>query len=309
MRLPSVIYCDPVDKLGDMIQLHRLEGFHWVAKTGGYARAARAFPYPITQPAVHQQVRKLEDELGMSLFERVAKERVQLTPAGRTLHRFVAPFFEGLPAVVRAVRGQEQGGELVVFAEPLLLRHLLPAWLLRMQQAAPQLELDLHEMRDVDVVPLRAGAADLLVCYLPEPPDDVATQRVATLKPYLVLPADHPKAKRKRLAPKDIEKEAFIAYTKGSRVHDLQLQALAQFGVRPERQIHVTSADTILGFVASGLGYSIVPHLDDNGPVTAGVCSHRLVRPKVEFDVVAVWRRDAPENRMLDVALETAPQV
>ena len=54
-----------------MIQIQRLEGFYWVAFTGGYARAARAFPYPITQPAVHQQVKKLERELDITLFERV----------------------------------------------------------------------------------------------------------------------------------------------------------------------------------------------------------------------------------------------
>ena len=65
-----------------MIQLHRLEGFYWVARTGGYARAARAFPYPITQPAVHQQVKKLEAELGVTLFERVAKDKMKPTPAG-----------------------------------------------------------------------------------------------------------------------------------------------------------------------------------------------------------------------------------
>ncbi|MCA9321778.1 MAG: LysR family transcriptional regulator, partial [Planctomycetes bacterium] len=47
-----------------MVQIHRFEGFYWVALTGGYARAARAFPYPITQPAVHQQVKRLEAELG-----------------------------------------------------------------------------------------------------------------------------------------------------------------------------------------------------------------------------------------------------
>ena len=56
-----------------MINLQRIEGFYWVAKTEGYARAARAFPYPITQPGVHQQVRRLEEELGVKLFERVGK--------------------------------------------------------------------------------------------------------------------------------------------------------------------------------------------------------------------------------------------
>lgn len=49
-----------IDKILFMISsLQRLEGFYWVARIGGYARAARAFPYPITQPGVHQQVRRL----------------------------------------------------------------------------------------------------------------------------------------------------------------------------------------------------------------------------------------------------------
>ena len=56
-----------------MIQLHRLEGFYWVARSGGYARAARAFPYPITQPAIHQQGKKLETGLGVALRERVGR--------------------------------------------------------------------------------------------------------------------------------------------------------------------------------------------------------------------------------------------
>jgi len=47
------------------IPIARLEGFYWVARTGGYAAAARAFPDPLSQPAVFQQVRKLEDELGL----------------------------------------------------------------------------------------------------------------------------------------------------------------------------------------------------------------------------------------------------
>jgi DNA-binding transcriptional LysR family regulator len=86
-----------------MIQIHRLEGFYWVARTGGYARAARAFPYPITQPAVHQQVKKLEGELGVTLFERVGKSEMALTPAGIRLYEFVRPFYEGMAGVVRSL--------------------------------------------------------------------------------------------------------------------------------------------------------------------------------------------------------------
>ena len=69
------------------MNLQRLEGFYWVAKLQGYARAARSFPYPITQPGVYQQVRRLEDDLGVKLFERVGKDKVVLTPRGQLFIR------------------------------------------------------------------------------------------------------------------------------------------------------------------------------------------------------------------------------
>ena len=104
-----------------MLQIQRLEGFYHVGRTGGYARAARGFPYPITQPAVHQQVKKLERELDVKLFERIGKDKMQLTAAGEHLHRFIAPFFRDLPAIARAVRQGSYGGKLTIHAEPLLL--------------------------------------------------------------------------------------------------------------------------------------------------------------------------------------------
>ena len=68
-----------------MIDLHRLAGFHLVATSGGYAKAARAAAYPITQPALHQQVKKLEAEVGVELLMRVGKDTMQPTPAGQRL--------------------------------------------------------------------------------------------------------------------------------------------------------------------------------------------------------------------------------
>ena len=65
------------------MNLQRLEGFYWVAIHESYAKAARAFPYPITQPGVHQQVRRLEQDLEVKLFERISRDRVVLTARGQ----------------------------------------------------------------------------------------------------------------------------------------------------------------------------------------------------------------------------------
>src|SRR4051794_37419954 len=124
-----------------MIQLHRLEGFYRVATAGGYARAARQFPYPISHAGVHAQVRKLEEELGTRLFEQLAKDRMVPTRAGRRLLAFCAPFFEGLPAVVRGLA--QGGGRLRVEAGALEIQEVLPPWLRRVRAHHPEVTIEL----------------------------------------------------------------------------------------------------------------------------------------------------------------------
>ena len=290
-----------------MIQVQRLEGFYWVARTGGYASAARAFPYPITQPAVHQQVKKLERELESTLFERIAKDRMQLTPAGEHLYRFIAPFFRDLPTIAQAVQTGSYGGRLSVHAEPLMLRHLLPPWLKRLRRRRDDITIDLREQTDISFEALRSGVCDVLVAYLPNIPDDIATMQVATLHPFVVIPRDHRLAQRTRLSMADLAGDPFIAYHEDQRPHRLQVQSLQAHGIEPDQIITTSTADSILGFVASGLGFSLVPSLSTTGPKSPGIVARPLPSPRVEFPVVAAWRKETPENSILDIFLATAP--
>jgi DNA-binding transcriptional LysR family regulator len=72
--------------------------------------------------------------------------------------------------------------------------------------------------------------------------------------------------------------------------------------------MHLDTADAILGFVESGLGWSLVPSLDAAGPAGRRLVAFPLPRPNVTFPVVMAWRKDAPENPMLDALLECAPR-
>lgn len=289
-----------------MIQVHRLEGFFWVARTGGYAKAARAFPYPITQPAVHQQVKKLESELGLVLFERVGKETMQLTAAGQRLYDFIAPFFEGLPAVVRSMLGGDYAGVLKVHSAPMFLRRMLPAWLDRLREHRVGIQVELHEMSPPDLDLLRQGETDLVVDHLPEVPDDVAVMQIGLLHGFLVLPAGHPRAGSKTTLA-DLQDDTFIAYSKGLLPHGLQMKAFAREGIAPAQTITADTAETILGFVAGGLGFSLIPWPDEEGPQVEGVAA-TLFEEEVRFPVYAAWRKDTPENPLLDAMLETAPE-
>ncbi len=290
-----------------MIQLQRLEGFYWVARTEGYARAARAFPYPITQPGVHQQVRRLEEDLGLTLFERVGKDRVRLTAAGRALYAYVAPFLEGLPGLERALKGGTHGGQLRIHAASLHLRALLPPWLRRLGTKHPEIEILLTEARQPDVTVLRHGEADLLVDHLFAVPPDIEVVELGQMFTFLVLPSNHRLAKKKAVPLEALGEETFIAYNPDQGGRALQLRALELGGARPSRVHGADSAETILGFVAAGIGYSLVPSLSPGGPKVAGVVAHALELPGSTFPVHAAWRKGGPPNPLREAALALAP--
>ncbi|MEC8651378.1 MAG: LysR family transcriptional regulator [Planctomycetota bacterium] len=290
-----------------MIDLHRLAGFHLVATSGGYAKAARAADYPITQPALHQQVKKLEAEVGVELLMRVGKDTMLPTPAGERLLEFVTPFFRDLPRVVEGVRTGDYDGALTIQAESLLIRQLLPPWLVALRKRRPQAQLTLQELTTVDLSALRSGAADVVIAHLSDVPDDIASQQIATVHACLVVPkANAPRRGRPKL--RDLASMPFLSYEPGTRHHALQLQAIAQHGITLTTTIALGNADTILGYVESGLGWSLVPSLDREGPKGRRLAAYPWGEPRVTFPIVMAWRKDAPEHPALDEMIAGAPQ-
>ncbi|HMK73101.1 MAG TPA: LysR substrate-binding domain-containing protein [Myxococcaceae bacterium] len=289
-----------------MNSLDRLTGFYWVARARGYARAARAFPYPITEPGVHQQVRRLEEELGVRLFERVGKDRVVPTEAGRALYAFVAPFLEQLPAVTASLRAGSFGGTLRVGAPGLLVQGLLPGWLRRLQRLRPDIEVALTELKTADLDLLRSGELDLLVDYLLHVPADIEARAVARLWTFLALPAGHPQATRRPISVRALRDVPFVAYNVDRAGRALQLQGLAAHGGPDRERYSADSTESLLGFVAAGLGFSLVPSLDPRGPRRAGVVVERLRGAGTELTVYAARRR-GPHHPLVEAALSAAP--
>jgi len=291
-----------------MIQLNRLAGFYWVARTEGYTSAARAFPYPITQAGVYLQVKRLTEELGTELFERVGKERVIMTPAGASLYAHVAPFFEGLPAVIEAVSGRKYGGTLRIHASGLVLRYLLPGWIKRLKRKRPDIEIILEEVGVPDIQLLATGATDLLLDYFAELPDGIETREIATVRGFLVVKEGHPAGRGRKPNMGLLEEETFIAYNRKLDQFGLQKEVERRLGLRPRRTIFASSADTILSLVEAGLGYSFIPSLDKRGPRQRGVRSFPLDRYfEADLPLHAAWRASAADNPLIESFLQLIP--
>src|SRR5271170_473036 len=127
------------------VRLHQLEGFYWTGLAGGYTRAAEAMPYPITEPAIYQQVRKLEGTLGVALVRQAKPRRTVLTPEGRALHDFIAPFFQRLPGVVEGLKRRESA-RLSLAVDGAIGFELVGPALAALREKRPSVEVCLRDL-------------------------------------------------------------------------------------------------------------------------------------------------------------------
>jgi DNA-binding transcriptional LysR family regulator len=243
------------------VRLHQLEGFFHVATHGGFARAAAAMPYPITEPALHQQVRKLERALRVALLVRGPGRRMVTTAEGRALLDFITPYFEGLPRALRALAGAA-GGELVVGAEPLYVDGLCAEALADLPAGAAArvrlIELELPEI----AAGLARGTIDVGVAGVTRTPPQVAFERLGQLGLELLVPAGHPlAARRPPLTPAHLRGHRFVVYSEGSEARSFTDAALARAGVPLEVAAEASSAAGMRALVRAGLGPAFVPSL------------------------------------------------
>ena len=297
------------------LQLHRLEGFYWVGRERGYAAGARAYPHPISQPGIYQQVKKLEADLGTALLERVGKAKLRLTPAGERLFAFCAPFFEQLPRVTRAIRARAFGGSLRIDASAVVIRELLPRWLPALREARPDIRAEVSEVTDRSerskgsLGRLLAGEVDLILDFL-DPfgavPPSVASRVVGRCHTFLVLAADHPLAGDRRLELESLRELPFVSYQPGQHHFDVQMRAVRSAIGEPNRSASASNVDAILELVRAGLGYSAIPWLDAGGPTVPGI---RAYRQQARFPIHAAWLASECPHPLVEAALATLPKV
>jgi DNA-binding transcriptional LysR family regulator len=169
----------------------------------------------------------------------------------------------------------------------------------------PGVQLLVEEIQQLDYGRLRSGKTDLIVEYQPSPPEDVATIRVGTYHSFLVAPRALLPRNIQRPRLEDLKLAPFASFLPGSVPHALQLEALRRAGCTPSMIINASSVSGILGFVESGLCYSVVPWADARGPQLQGVRTVKATGPNTSFAVSAAFRRH-DDSQWLKRALQLA---
>lgn len=235
-----------------------------VARERHFGRAAEACF--VAQPTLSVAIKKLEDELGLMLFERGGGGEISITSAGEQVAEQAARIFELVDGIknIAAVAKDDLTGELRLGVIYTIAPYLLPWLIPEMNRTAPQMPLLLEEnYTKVLTEKLKKGEIDAMLVATPV--DDPGLVSLPLYdEPFLVaLPAEHPLRARKLVSSADLEAENILLLGTGHCFRDQVLQACpclnrtASGGLA--RTLESSSLETIRHMVASGVGVTVLP--------------------------------------------------
>ncbi|MCW8883761.1 MAG: LysR substrate-binding domain-containing protein [Motiliproteus sp.] len=280
-----------------------------LAQERHFGRAAeRCF---VSQPTLSIAVKKLEDELGVALFER-SKNALQTTPVGdRIVEQAQRVLEESQRIKELAQEGRDQlktplrVGAIYTIG-PYLFPHLIP----RIRELAPDMPLYLEEnFTEVLRGKLRRGELDAIVIAMPFEEADVLVRPLYDEPFVLLLPPEHPWSERDQIEPCELKTTRMLMLGEGHCFRDQVLEACPGVANRQESDALVTegnSLETVRHMVASGLGASVVPRsaVLTNAPSPL-VAVKQFTSPQPKRTLALAWRASFPRPKAIDVLIDS----
>lgn len=269
------------------MELQHLRHFVAVAREGSITRAAATLF--IAQPTLSIQIRKLEQELGTPLFERLAR-RVVLTAAGEAFlehaERVLSEVERGRERVEEVAGGRR--GRVAVGVLPSVGAHLLPAVLAEFRAEHPAIAVRLVEhdvSREFEQL-VQAGELDLAITRMPVTLTGLGS-RVLVREPILLLvPPDHRLRGRESVRLTEVADDDFVCMRSGYGLRELADQLCAIAGFTPRVAMETGQLTIVHGMVESGIGVALLPRLAAGGADGAVVLSD----PPARRELGVIWR-------------------
>lgn len=263
----------------------------------------------IVQPALSKQIKNLEEEIGVKLFER-NKRKVVLTEAGRYYQKEVQGLLQHLELINNRVRLVSHGasGEIRIGYVGSCIHTFLPDIISRLHEKYPQIHLYLDEMTsNTQMKALRSGALDLAFCRNPDLPTRFAGRAVFRETFSLVLPQSHPLREDHFHSVEQVAEEAFILpkRTDGDHYYQLQLSICETAGFSPYIAHETVHGHTALALVDQEFGVAILP-TSFREVTSAGVRFIELTDIPQRSEITVVWDQRNP-NPALEKLLEMLP--
>jgi len=275
-----------------------------VAETRHFGRAAeRCF---VSQPTLSGQIKKLEDGLGVTIFERTNRS-VEVTPIGETILTHARLALEQANAIEQVARAHQDplAGPLRIGAIPTLSPYLMPLILVPLKRTYPQLKLVLFEEL-TDHLLSRLRNHDLDVALLATPTEDPDLESIPLFEEpfWLAHPRNHPIYDKDEITNRDLEEIELLLLSEGHCLTE-QVMEICHLAERPQTgemaDVRAASLETLLQLVGAGFGCTLVPALAIRGGwmTDSGIIARRLELPDASRRISMVFRRSFPRRKAI----------
>lgn len=247
----------------EIVELRHLRYFVTVAELLNFTKAA--IKLHVAQPALGRQIRDLEDELGVALFERNSRF-VRLTSAGKAFGREARAVLQRADAAVQAARAFATGdrGEIHLGYAPSLTAEVLPQALQAFEKQCPRVRVTLHDLSNQEIFQaLREGRLDaaLTVQVSSKQTRGLAFEKLRAYPACVAVNRTHRLARAKRVRLAQLNNERLIVYSRAEYpdYHE-SLNALFGQAIRPllENAEEHDSGTSLIAAVEAGRGIAIV---------------------------------------------------
>src|ERR1700759_237144 len=249
----------------------------------------------IAQPALSQQIRRLEEEVGVALVERTTR-RVSITEAGELLvarARRILSELNAAEAALEALRGVLTG-HVSVGAMHTMGPVDVSLALAIFHQRHPGVELTVLEQSSEELAEmLRDDVLDLAYLSVTERIEShgLGLHQLVSEELVVILPRAHPLAKQAGVRMSELAGEQFISYREGSRLREILNLAAREAKFDPQVMLESNESRRIRRLVGRGMGVAVLPRSDTEGAGDADIAVVNLDQPAPTRDITLAWRQ------------------
>lgn len=272
------------------MELRQVEYFVSLARTKTFSDAAERVN--VSQPALSQQIKKLEEELEVKLVERMGKQ-IKLTDEGQNFLTEAMKVLDSVRSAEASVKpdGKFSRGMLKLGIIPTIAPYFLPTLMDKLNPNTDDLELYIQEQQtDTLLEQLKIGEVDHLLLSPPIPTEEINVKRIGSEPFYLAVPDDEPIASEAEIKIDDITNEPILLLEQGHCLRDQTLSFCERQNVQPNVVFQGSSMQSILNLIEAGYGYTFVPEMVLSSQANKNISFVPFEDPKPQREIILVHR-------------------
>ncbi len=258
----------------------------------------------VSQPTLSNQIRKLEDTLGVVIFER-SNKRVMPTETGEQIIALARRVLREVDAMHDVAQSAQDplAGKFRLGAFPTLSTYIFPSLVPKITAALPQLKLVLvEEKTQVLIERLKRGELDAALLALPVNDDQLVVKKLFDDEFFLAVPPQHPLAKTKQVDQADLSASTLLLLEEGHCLRDQALEVCHLVGMEEEQDFRATSLETLRQMVKAGTGITFMPKMAIQADET-GIVYIPFKKPAPYRTIGLVWRKTSARMAVIEKLL------